>query len=84
MTTVTRITNTGLNYIVQVRTSAPVIFYGWNSAVIKSVTRMPDGSYILDGRHDNRFFLPLLPRATVGEIVDAFEKMAIKTNTQNI
>ena len=73
MTTIHRITDTGLNYIVQVRTSAPVIFYGWNDTVIKSVTPMPDGSYILDGRHDNGFFLP---RANVGEIVEAFEKMA--------
>ena len=73
MTTVHRITATGMNYVVHVRTSAPVIFYGWNDAVIKSVTPMPDGSYILDGRHDNGFFLP---RANVGEIVAAFEQMA--------
>ena len=73
MTTVHRITVTGLNYIVHVRTSAPVIFYGWNDAVIKSVTPMPDGSYVLDGRPDNGFSFP---RATVGEIVEAFEKMA--------
>ena len=70
------VTDTGLNYIVQVRTSTPVIFYGWNSAVIKSVTPMPDGSYLLDGRTDNGFSFP---RATVSEIVAAFEKMAIKT-----
>ena len=73
MTTVRRITVTAMNYVVLVRTSAPVIFYGWNSAVIKSVTPMPDGSYILDGRPDNGF---LLLRATVGEMVEAFEKMA--------
>ncbi len=74
MTTVHRITVTGLNYIVQVSTSSPVVFYGWNDAVIKSVTPMPDGSYILDGRTDNGFSFP---RATVGEIVEAFEQMAI-------
>ena len=72
MTTIHRITDTGLNYIVHVRTSTPVIFYGWNSAVIKSVTPMPDGSYILDGQVDR----PGRPRATVWEIVEAFEKMA--------
>jgi len=77
MTTIHRITDTDLNYIVQVRTSFPVIFYGWNSAVIKSVTPMPDGSYILDGQTER----PGCPRATVVEIVDAFEKMAIIQTT---
>lgn len=72
MTTIHRITDTGLNYIVHVRTSTPVIFYGWNDAVIKSVTPMPDGSYILDGQTER----PPFPRATVSEIVGAFEKMA--------
>jgi len=73
MTTIHRITDTDLNYIVQVRTSFPVIFYGWNSAVIKSVTPMPDGEYLLDGQVER----PGCPRATVVEIVDAFEKMAV-------
>ena len=73
MTTVHRITDTGLNYIVQVRTSTPVIFYGWNSAVIKSVTPMPDKSYILDGQVDR----PGFARANVSEIVEAFEQMAV-------
>ena len=72
-----RITATGLNYIVQVRTSSPVIFYGWNSAVVKSVTPTPDWEYILDGQTER----PPFPRATVGEIVDAFEKMAIIQTT---
>lgn len=72
MTTVRRITATGMNYIVQVRTSSTVIFYGWNSAVIKSVTPMPDGLYILDGQVDR----PGFARANVSEIVEAFEQMA--------
>ena len=73
MTTIHRITVTGLNFVVQVRTSAPVIFYGWNDALIKSVTPMPDGSYILDGQTER----PGFPRSTVSEIVEAFEKMAV-------
>ena len=73
MTTVRRITVTAMNYVVLVRTSAPVIFYGWNDDVIKSVTPMPDKSYILDGQVDR----PGFARANVSEIVEAFEQMAV-------
>lgn len=74
--TVTRITPTGVNYIVHVRpTAKTIVFYGWNDAVIKSVTPMSDGVYILEGQFENR---PLInkPRPTVAEIVTAFEAMA--------
>lgn len=74
--TVYRITPTGVNYIVHVRPVAKtVVFYGWNDAVIKSVTPMPDGMYVLEGQYDDRDFTGQ-SRPTVAEIVAAFEGMA--------
>jgi hypothetical protein len=69
--TVTRITSTGINYVVTVSTKNRVVFLGWNDAVIKSVT--PDGGhYVIEGQYER----PPFARPTVGEIVTAFENMA--------
>lgn len=79
--TITRITATGVNYIVHVRPATKtVVFYGWNDAVIKSVTPMPDGVYILEGQYDDRDFTGQ-SRPTVAEIVAAFEQMAVEIPT---
>lgn len=76
--TVTRITPTGVNYIVHVRPAAKtVVFYGWNDAVIKSVTPMPDGMYVLEGQYYDHDFAGQ-SRPTVAEIVAAFEAMAVE------
>lgn len=78
---VTRITPTGVNYIVHVMPAAKtVVFYGWNDAVIKSVTPMPDGVYIIEGQYDDRDFTGR-SRPTVAEIVAAFETMAVEIPT---
>ena len=76
---VTEICATRNNFIVKIRTSSgkPVVFYGWNDFIIESVTPMPDGVYILDGRRENRDFEGQ-PRSKVGEIVMAFELMAVE------
>ena len=79
--TVIRITTTGINYIVHVRPAAKtVVFYGWNDAVIKSATPMPDQVYILEGQYDDRDFTGQ-SRPTVPEIVAAFEAMAVEIPT---